>query len=77
MHLEQLAEQIDSGMPDYRVAESSLAALELCEAAYLSAEHGCLVRLPLSQFNLPPPTDWRPGQPYVGSGGGRDGRRLR
>ena len=43
VHLEQLAEQIDSGLPDYRVAESSLAALELCEAAYLSAEHGCLV----------------------------------
>jgi hypothetical protein len=39
------------------VAESSLAALELCEAAYLSAEHGCLVRLPLPQFSPPPPND--------------------
>ncbi len=76
VHLEQLAEQIDSGIPDYRVAESSLAALELCEAAYVSAEHGCLVRLPLPQFSPPPPSDWRPGQPYGGSGGGRDGRKL-
>jgi predicted dehydrogenase len=76
LHLEQLAEQIDGGLPDYTVAESSLAALELCEAAYLSAEHGCLVRLPLSQFSPPAPNDWRPGQPYAGSGGGRDGRKL-
>jgi predicted dehydrogenase len=76
VHLEQLAEQIEGGTPDYSVAESSLAALELCEAAYLSAQHGCLVRLPLSEFRLPPPNDWRPGQPYGGSGGGRDGRKL-
>jgi predicted dehydrogenase len=76
LHLEQLAEQINRATPDYGVAETSLAALELCEAAYLSAERGCLVRLPLPQFSPPPPNDWRPGQPYAGSGGGRDGRKL-
>jgi predicted dehydrogenase len=75
LHLEQLAEQIGGGTPDYSVAESSLAALELCEAAYLSAQHGCLVRLPLSKFRQPPPNDWRLGQPYGGEGG-RDGRKL-
>jgi predicted dehydrogenase len=35
-HLETLAEQIRSGTPDYRLPESSLTALEICEAAFLS-----------------------------------------
>lgn len=51
-------------------------ALELCEAAYLSGQHGCLVTLPLAAFAPPAPVDWAPGQPYSGQGGGRDGRQL-
>ena len=75
-HLEHLAEQMDCGEPDYAVAESSLAALELCEAAYLSCRYHCPVTLPLSAFVVPEPTDWVPGRPYSGTGGGRDGRSL-
>jgi predicted dehydrogenase len=76
LHLENLAEQIDEDKPDYRVINSSLAALELCEAAYISARHRCLVTLPLEQFTPPAPHDWDPGQAYSGTGGGRDGRKL-
>lgn len=75
-HLEALAAQMEAGRPDYAVAESSLVALELCEGAYLSAALGCQVTLPLAAFTPPPRTDWRPGQPYSGLGGGRDGRKL-
>lgn len=74
-HLEALAGQIDSGLPDYAVAQSSLVALELCEAAYLSSAHRCKVTLPLAGFVVPPEPDWNPGQPYRGHGG-RDGRKL-
>jgi predicted dehydrogenase len=75
-HLENLAGQIDRAAPDYALAESSLMALELCEAAYLSSAHRCMVRFPLERFAPPPADDWAPGQPYSGSGGGRDGRQL-
>jgi predicted dehydrogenase len=75
-HLERLADQMDSGETDYTLAESSLAALELCEAAYLSARHGCAVNMPLSEFTAPRPNDWEPGLPYTGADGGRDGRKL-
>jgi predicted dehydrogenase len=75
-YLDTLAAQIDAGTPDYRIPESSLAALELCEAAYLSARHGCQVTLPLADFIPPAPNDWQPGQPYAGRGGGRNGRQL-
>jgi hypothetical protein len=76
-HLEALAAQMDAGKPDYSIAESSLAALELCEAAYLSCRHGgMMVTLPLRDFIPPSPVEWQMGQPYSGSGGGRDGRRL-
>jgi len=75
-HLDALAEQIDAGEADYRIAEGSQRALELIEGAYCSARHGCQVPLPLQGFQVPPPVDWRPGAPYAGSGGGRDGRRL-
>ena len=76
-HLENLATEIDRGAPDYTVAEGSLAALELCEAAYLSCRHGGTpVTLPLDRFSAPSPADWQPGLPYQGQGGGRDGRRL-
>ncbi len=76
LHLEALAAQMDTGEPDYSFAESSIAALELVEAAYLSSRHGCRVDLPLSSFRVPPPTAWDPGAPYSGTGGGRDGRKL-
>ena len=76
-HLENLAAEMDRAQPDYTVAEGSLAALEICEAAYLSCRHGGVpVSLPLEKFVPPPPVDWQPGLPYSGQGGGRDGRRL-
>ncbi|MCB0080269.1 MAG: Gfo/Idh/MocA family oxidoreductase [Caldilineaceae bacterium] len=89
-HLERLAAMIDSvmidsvivnGAPlDYTIPESSLMALEICEAAYLSSRHRCKVTFPFNQFTPPQPTDelpeWQPGEPYAGVGGGRDGRKL-
>ena len=76
VHLEHLAAQVESGSPSYEIAEASLAALAICEAAYMSSRHCCKVTLPLAQFNPPPPVDWNPGSPYSGQGGGRDGRHL-
>ena len=76
VHLENLAAQIESGMPDYGIAEASLTALAICEAAYLSSRHRCKVTLPLANFMPPPSVDWNPGSPYSGQGGGRDGRNL-
>lgn len=75
-HLEHLADQMDTGVADYAVAESSQMALELCEAAYLSCRYHCPVTFPLSEFTPPAPVDWTPGLPYAGTGGGRDGRKL-
>ena len=75
-HLENLATQIRSETPDYRLPESSLTALEICEAAFLSWEHRCQVRLPLASFVRPTQSEWHPGKPYSGAGGGRDGRKL-
>ena len=76
-HLENLAAQIDWAQPDYTIAEGSLAALELCEAAYVSIRNGSVpVPLPLDDFTPPPAVDWQPGLPYSGQGGGRNGRRL-
>jgi predicted dehydrogenase len=74
-HLENLILMIEQQAPDYRLAESSLAALEICEAAYLSCKYQCLVKLPLSAFQPPAPSGWQLGQPYTGEGGGRDGRK--
>ena len=74
--LETLAQQIENKNHDYRQPESSQAALEICEAAFLSHQNGCLVKFPLSSFIPPVKTDWTPGKPYSGSGGGRDGRKL-
>lgn len=76
LYLDALAEQMDKGAPDYAIPESSLAALELCEAAYLSSKHRCQVKLPLAGFTPPAPSNWEPGKPYAGRGGGRDGRKL-
>jgi predicted dehydrogenase len=75
-HLENLAAQIDSGKPDYRLPRASQTALEICEAAFLSMEHGCKVTFPYADFTPPAKTDWQPGKPYSGQGGGRDGRKL-
>ncbi|MDR1283091.1 MAG: Gfo/Idh/MocA family oxidoreductase [Opitutaceae bacterium] len=75
-HFERLAEQMDSGAANYDVATSSLMALELCEAACLSSHCRAEVKLPLDTFTPPPPANWIPGQPYSGTGGGRDGRNL-
>lgn len=74
-HLDHLAAQIAAGQPDYSIANSSLAALELCEGAYLSSRHRCQVTFPVDEFQ-PHAVDWQPGQPYAGTGGGRDGRSL-
>ena len=74
-YLEDLAEQIDGGRPDYTLPRRSLAALELCEAAYVSSAHRCKVALPLQSFEIPPEPVWHPGKPYQGRGG-RDGRKL-
>lgn len=75
-HLERLADQMDAATADHGPASSSLMALELCEAAYLSARHRCRIDLPLEHFTAPAPAGWEPGQPYAGAGGGRDGRKL-
>lgn len=75
-YLEILADAMDAGTPNFTIAEESLAALEMCEAAYLSSKHRCTVPLPISSFVAPPPSDWDVGQPYSGIGGGRDGRQL-
>ena len=75
-HLENLAAQMDTGAPDYSVAESSFRALEIVEAAYLSNRHRCRVVFPLESFAPLALTDWNPGAPYSGVGGGRDGRKL-
>lgn len=75
-YLELLAAQMDQQTADYTWPTASLAALELCEAAYLSNQQRRMVSLPLSNVAAPPATDWLPGKPYSGQGGGRDGRRL-
>ncbi len=75
-HLENMAQHMDAGKPDYAIPEGSLLALEICEAAYLSSRYRCKVKFPLESFSPPLPNDWIPGQPYSGSGGGRDGRKL-
>jgi predicted dehydrogenase len=76
IHLENLADHMDKGVADHSIPESSLAALELCQAAYLSARHQCKVTVPLARFAPSRANDWEPGKPYSGSGGGRDGRKL-
>lgn len=75
-HLERLADMMDGAPLDYTIPESSLMALEICEAAYLSSRHRCKVPFPFAQFTPPAESDWNPGEPYAGVGGGRDGRKL-
>jgi predicted dehydrogenase len=75
IYLEQLADMVIDQQPRYEAPELSLAALEVCEAAYMSNRHRCLVRLPLATFKPPPEVSWDPGAPYRGAGG-RNGREL-
>lgn len=75
-HLERMAAQIDSGTLDYAIGESSLLALEMCEAAYVSGRFHCVVHFPLADFVSPTDVNWQPGYPYSGEGGGRNGRLL-
>jgi len=75
-HLENLIPMLRSKEPDYSLPESSLKALEICEAAYFSAKHGVEVRFPFAEFTLPEPSDWQPGTPYLGEQNARDGRYL-
>jgi hypothetical protein len=75
-HLEILATQIQPEAADYRLPESSQTALEICEAAFLSNKYRCQVRFPLTSFVPPATSDWEPGKPYSGVGGGRDGRKI-
>lgn len=75
-HLEHLADLIETRTVDYEVADTSLLALEIIEAAYLSNRVRASVTLPLSSFAAAGPPDWDPGSPYSGRGGGRDGRQL-
>jgi predicted dehydrogenase len=74
-YLEDLAQQIDRGQPEYALPELSLAALQLCEAAYFSSAYRCRVALPFVELAPPCQPEWHPGQPYQGQGG-RDGRKL-
>ena len=75
-HLERMLDGLESGEVGYEIADGSLAALELCEGAFLSQRHRCKVTFPLAEFRPPEPNDWQPGEPYGGEGGGRDGRKL-
>jgi len=75
-HLERMADMVDSGQVDYTGPDSSMLALEICEGAYISSRHRCKVTFPVDAFQPPPQPDWDPGEPYRGSGGGRDGRKL-
>ena len=75
-HLERLAEMIDSGRTDYAMADASLMALEVCEAAYASIRHRCRVDFPFESYTQPAPIQWDPGMPYDEKMGGIDGRKL-
>jgi predicted dehydrogenase len=75
-HLEYLADQIEDGHRDYLVPETSLRALEIVEAAYLSKRRGTAIRPPVDGPQVEQGADWDPGIAYSGSGGGRNGREL-
>ena len=81
VYLDRLADQIAAGAPQWEQVERSLAALELCDAAYTSAREQRAVNLRGGNRLRAPgpgaaaPGDWDPGRPYAGTGGGRDGRR--
>ena len=65
--LEELARQIDSQQFDYEIAERSVEALALIEAAYLSAQTCTRRRLPDEDVTAPLNTAWRLGQAHTSS----------
>jgi predicted dehydrogenase len=76
-HLDHLADLVERHETDERIPLASLSALEVVEAAYRSQRLRSLVTLPLTEPEPEPSsTDWDPGRPYAGVGGGRDGRAL-
>ena len=75
-HLEHLADQIENSTRDYLVPETSLRALEIVEAAYLSKRRGTAIRPPVDGPQAEQGADWDAGLPYSGTGGGRNGREL-
>lgn len=76
-HLERMADEIEMGLPDFAIADSSLAALEIVEGSYLSARTGSMVRFPVDEFQpVKQENEWIAGIPYGGTGGGRNGRLL-
>ncbi|HZM54853.1 MAG TPA: hypothetical protein VFC03_07490 [Acidimicrobiales bacterium] len=81
-HLEHPADLVESNTVDDVIPLTSLHALEIVEAAYLSNRTRSQIGLPLTADLVdatapaPSPTDWDPGRPYSGVGGGRNGRAL-
>jgi len=75
-HLENLIPMLRSKEADYSLPESSLKALEICDAAYFSSKHGVEVHFPFADFALPESSDWQAGTPYCGEPNARDGRYL-
>ncbi len=71
-YLEAMADMIHQGTLDYTIPDSSLLALEIVEGSYVSSLNRCQVTFPVDQFVPPSPTDWNPGTPYSGKGGGED-----
>ncbi len=51
--LEDLADMIESGKTSYVIPDTSLSALELVEAAYLSSRYQCKVSFPFSDSKSP------------------------
>ena len=76
-HLDNLAAMIAGGTADYTIPDCSLVALELCEGTYHSSRRRRAIALPLQEESEAAPAhDWNPGEPYTGTGGGRDGRQF-
>lgn len=75
-HLEFLADQVELGVRDYLIPDTSLQALEIVEAAYESNRVGGSVNLPIDGAQPERVRAWNPGEPYSGAGGGRNGREL-
>ena len=48
IYLEDMVKHMDAGTTDYRIPESSLMALEVCEASSLSNRLGCAISFPLA-----------------------------
>lgn len=73
-HLEHLAELVRSRRIDEAIPLTSMNALEVVDAAYLSNRIRAAVTVPVAEAPLPAAVDWDPGTPYSGVGGGRNGR---